>query len=410
MVATFMAMLPALLAFSALASAAPEDASCGKSSTDKEKAFDLFIQEHQRNFTKGTEEYSRRQALFFQHFERIQGQNCKIKQRWSAAVNRFSDRAPEELAAMRGYNRHAKSDAPVFMDNFMSSMDVELEASLPREVSWKNLNAVKEIQDQEQCGSCWAFASSVLLRAHSEIWREDRKFSFQELVACVHNPHKCGGTGGCEGATGELAMDYVMKHGCRTEEEFPYQGVDTACPRVLDGEQKSVKSGLDLGMTGWFTLPSNKQLPMMRNLVQRGPLAVAAAVDDNWFYYSSGVMDSCSTADPVVNHLVVLIGYGTWLGEKYWEIQNSWGTSWGDAGYAKIIRTDDEDSVCGMDDRPQEGIACEGEVDPVKVCGSCGILYDSIVPIFGSGSRLKEPLMPAATRFLRSASLHSTVN
>ena len=33
--------------------------------------------------------------------------------------------------------------------------------------------------------------------------------SAQELVDCVGNPHHCGGSGGCNGATTELAMAYV---------------------------------------------------------------------------------------------------------------------------------------------------------------------------------------------------------
>ena len=31
----------------------------------------------------------------------------------------------------------------------------------------------------------------------------------QELVDCVPNPKSCGGTGGCSGATVELAMSYA---------------------------------------------------------------------------------------------------------------------------------------------------------------------------------------------------------
>ena len=33
----------------------------------------------------------------------------------------------------------------------------------------------------------------------------------QELVDCVPNPHACGGTGGCSGATVELAMNFVAR-------------------------------------------------------------------------------------------------------------------------------------------------------------------------------------------------------
>ncbi len=35
----------------------------------------------------------------------------------------------------------------------------------------------------------------------------------QELVSCMSNPNSCGGTGGCSGATAELAFDYLQANG-----------------------------------------------------------------------------------------------------------------------------------------------------------------------------------------------------
>ena len=45
-----------------------------------------------------------------------------------------------------------------------------------------------------------------------------------------------------------------------------------------------------------------------------------------------------------------------------------------------MARLDTEDQLCGMDITPQDGTACEGDDTPVKVCGTCGILYDSAYP------------------------------
>jgi len=39
-------------------------------------------------------------------------------------------------------------------------------------------------------------------------------------VDCAPNPKKCGGTGGCEGATAEVAMDYVQSMQGMTEEIY----------------------------------------------------------------------------------------------------------------------------------------------------------------------------------------------
>lgn len=48
--------------------------------------------------------------------------------------------------------------------------------------------------------------------------------------------------------------------------------------------------------------------------------------------------------------------------------------------YIRIARLDSEDEVCGLDTTPQDGVACAGDDTPEKVCGTCGIIFDSAYP------------------------------
>jgi len=204
---------------------------------------------------------------------------------------------------------------------------------LPKEFTWKGrLNAMKDVQDQGACGSCWAVAASTVLRAHAELYQKDRTFSAQQIVTCAPNPQHCGGTGGCEGATAELAMDYVAKVGLVTEEEMSYEAVDGSCPTLMRVEvaAKELQSkssspqqkpmalpdvtvagggGEKFGMTGWKKLPENKVEPLMLALYEQGPVAISIAAGDDWSMYDTGIMSACSKAT-VINHAVVLTGYG----------------------------------------------------------------------------------------------------
>ena len=66
-----------------------------------------------------------------------------------------------------------------------------------------------------------------------------------------------------------------------------------------------------------------------------------------YFYnFRSGVWhDEKCTYDGILDHSVLLVGYGQENGKDYWLIKNSWSTYWGDGGYIKIAL---EPNDCGI--------------------------------------------------------------
>lgn len=387
-------------------------------------SFEDFNVRHGRHYSPDSPEYKLRHSLFEMRVAEVRQHNSRPHRNWQAAVNHLTDRTEEELAALRGWRGHALSGTKRSVGNVgrhrsrsKAFLRQAGDVVIPASKSWGHLNAIQEEVDQGGCGSCWAMATITLMNAADEIAGMNRSFSAQDVVDCTPNPHNCGGQGGCDGATVELAMNYIETNGLRSNLESPYAGFDKACAdgSSLVGKRQSatlqadgdvdIKSqptnridhdleqmihvgqhnvaagtaGAQLGLQYWNRLPENEFHPMFVHLVQYGPLAISVAAS-GWSAYSNGVFDSCDT-NFVIDHAVVLFGYGhdddTNL--DFWDIKNSWGSFWGRSGNIRMKReASAADVACGMDKQPEVGTGCEGGPAEVRVCGMCGIYYDAV--------------------------------
>jgi cathepsin L len=291
----------------------------------------------------------------------------------------------KEKKAHFGYSKaHRNTHKPL---KALQSDDLVMKpvAELPTSVDWRTHypTVVSPVKDQGHCGSCWAFAATAVIESHVAI-QSGLLFSLapQQIASCSPNPLQSGGTGGCEGATCQVAFDYAASSaGLYQEFQYPYVsygGEDQTCYTTAEPEAY---------IGGYHQLAYNNYTELMNGIAQAGPIAVSVDASA-WSTYQGGVFTGGDATNPVINHAVTLVGYGEEEGQKYWLVRNSWSPAWGEGGYIKLARSDDDDNKCGMDVEPLDGSACAnvpGSDAPVKVCGQNGILSDSSFPT-GAGA------------------------
>ena len=320
---------------------------------------------------KSEQEKIMRELVFKQNLKRIMEINQNSKMTWKAGVNHLTDRIPSEIDAITGLNRDMSFHTRKF-SSFKATTSKDFLQNLPKNVDWREKGVVTPIKNQGRCGSCWAFSSTAVLESHIAIQTGKLlTLSEQQLVDCTPNPRKCGGTGGCSGATQELAFDYVQRNGISEETEYAYNAKENKCE--ADNKKKVAT------IEDFVKLPENDYNALMTALATVGPVAVSVAAEE-WSFYESGIFNGDCGA--TINHAVTAVGYGTdEEGNDYWLVRNSWGETWGEKGYIKVPREKTaKDVVCAMDTNTAAGTVCEGGPTEVKVCGKCGILSDSSYP------------------------------
>lgn len=80
----------------------------------------------------------------------------------------------------------------------------------------------------------------------------------------------------------------------------------------------------------------------MEEIAARGPISCGIEATQPFDDYTGGIF--CDTTPfTESNHAISLVGYGTdaTTGEDYWLLRNSWGTYWGEEGFARVCRRKD---------------------------------------------------------------------
>lgn len=270
-----------------------------------------------------------------------------VQKSWTATIYKEYEKLTlREMKQRAGGYRHSiprPKPAPLTAEMYAENL------KLPEFWDWRDVNGinyVSSIRNQGSCGSCYAFASMAMLESRIRVLTNNSQtpvLSTQEIVSC--SPYAQG----CEGGFPYLiAGKHAQDFGVVEEDCFPYQGFDSPCKMKAKCTRYYTS---DYSYVGGFYGGCNEAL-MKKELVKNGPLAVSLQVYDDFLHYQNGIYHYTGLRDPfnpfeLTNHAVLLVGYGTdkKSGIKYWIGKNSWGKNWGENGFFRIRRGNDECAI-----------------------------------------------------------------
>lgn len=207
------------------------------------------------------------------------------------------------------------------------------------------------VENQEQCGSCWAFATTSILEAAIYAYKvknstdeckkiEPVKLSKQQVVDCDDNSFGCNG-----GYTYYAITRYMSGNDVNHIYDYgKYSASQNTCkivsPKKTDGEDhstykvKSFKYNVNKCENGEL-----KYDPV--DFIKDGPAVISINASSRTFQlYASGILDLSEEclSQTRTNHAMVMVQVDKEKG--FYKIRNSWGTTWGEDGYAKILIDD----------------------------------------------------------------------
>ncbi len=205
----------------------------------------------------------------------------------------------------------------------------------------EEVNPPVYVKNQEYCGCCWAFAATTALAYRYFKKGIDIDLSPQYMLSCF--------SGDCDSGGYLIDTQFLLvNNGTVTETCMPFSSASGTkveeCPTKCKNSEAFIKYKSKNAYFTTFDYLDNYYdvvTIMMDQLINNGPLvtSILAYADlydligpncKNIIYKYDGKSDYGGA------HAVVIVGYGYQDSKYYWIIQNSWGDTFCDNGFAKI--------------------------------------------------------------------------
>jgi len=282
--------------------------------------FQEWKQTHGKDYLHYEEDYAR-YSIWKSNYDYIEKHNELFSQgltTFTLAMNQFGDLTNDEFVEyLKAYSKQGE----------MIESEI-LDVNIPDRFDWGDKKVVPNVGDQGQCGASTLYAEShdvesIYAIANGKLLN----INIYQIAACLAE--------GCNGVYLYEAYQYLIKCG------IPTGTYDIGTPCNYDP-----KKALPI-INGYTVIPKGNEGALAQSLFSNGPHSVAVDASHSSFqFYSSGIYYEAHCSTTELDHEMLLIGYGITGNDKFWIVQNSWGTGWGSNGYINMSR--DRNNNCGI--------------------------------------------------------------
>lgn len=304
--------------------------------------FSTFREKFNKRYSN-LQELETRFAIFKKNLITILEHNSDFTQNFTMGINQFTDLTNEEFKKNiigEGVKTNLKAGS------FGCKSFVSTASGAPNSIDWRNMGVVNPVRDQGQCGSCWAFATTANAESAWALSKGQLlDLSEEYLVDCA------SGVGyynmGCNGGNPDSSFKYMINNGQCFESSYPYTAGITKTASTCHTCTSVAK------FSSCYDVKPNDQVSL-KGAVAKQPVVIAIEADTKYFQsYSGGILTSTSCGQNL-DHAVIITSYGEENGVKYWTVRNSWGPTWGEQGYVRILRSEstNDAGICGIASQP----------------------------------------------------------
>merc|ERR1712039_820459 len=117
-------------------------------------------------------------------------------------------------------------------------------------------------------------------------------------------------------------------------------------PKKCDTDAQAPHNNFDSDKYSYTgqTVTARGEANIQSAIMKGGPMEVAFTVYSDFENYASGIYHHVS-GGMAGGHAVKVVGWGVDSGTKYWKIANSWNPYWGEKGYFRIKRGNNEGGI-----------------------------------------------------------------